>query len=73
MSSTILHCLKTTVQAYFSYVALAAHSVSFLITKIKAPHSLCMQKIQTGGQNMEPVHNVWLLVKLVQAWFTCHK
>lgn len=67
MSSTILQWFKNIVQAYFSDVALAVHSVSFPITKIKARHSVCIQKIQTGGKNMEPVHNVWLLEKLVQA------
>lgn len=62
MSSTILHCLKTIVQAYFRLCGFG--SLSFLITKIKARHSLCLQnKIQTGGQNMEPDHNVWAIRK----------
>lgn len=73
MLSTILHCLETSLQAYFSSVALAACSVSPLIAKIKATHSLHIQEIQTGGQNIELVHNAWLLEKLVQASFHLSK
>lgn len=54
MPSTILHCLETSLQPYFSSVALAACSVSSLITKINATHGLHIQEIQTRVQNIDP-------------------